>query len=173
MTKNRLIQFAWLAAGAFAAAHGALGSFGQEQSPPLQYIDLKSAQSMVDAAEGAAKKANVHVGIAIVDANGDLVLSVRMDGASDKAVTSCQGKARAALMFGMPTKQVQDAIAAGKPVNATIIPPVSGAAELTIWQGGLPIIRDGKVIGGIGVGGSPSPEDEKIAQTGIDAILKK
>lgn len=128
---------------------------------------------MANAAEDAAKKANVHVGIAIIDANGDLVLSLRMDGASDKAVISCQGKARAALLFGVPTKQVQDAIAAGKPVETKIIPPASGAAELTIWQGGLPIIRDGKVIGGIGVGGSPSPEDEKIAQTGLDAISKR
>lgn len=91
-----------------------------------------------------------------MDANGDLVLSIRLDGTSDRAVTSSQGKARAALLFGMATKQLQDAMAAGKTVEAKLTAPVNGAAELTLMQGGLPIIRDGKVIGGIGVGGSPS-----------------
>jgi glc operon protein GlcG len=172
MTKKSFIQIACVAASAFALAHGSLPALGQEQTP-TQYIDLATARIMVNAAEDAAKKANVHVGIAVVDANGDLVLSIRLDGASDKAVTSCQGKARAALLFGMPTKQLQDAMAIGKTVEAKLTAPVSGAAELTLWQGGLPIIRDGKVIGGIGVGGSPSPQDEKIAQAGIDAILKK
>jgi glc operon protein GlcG len=172
MTKKSFIQIACAAATAFALAPGSISALGQDK-PPVQYIDLATAQKMVNAAEEAAKKANVHVGIAVVDANGDLVLSVRLDGAWDKAVTSCQGKARAAVLFGLPTKRVQDAMAAGKTVEAKLTAPVSGAAELTIWQGGLPIIRDGKVIGGIGVGGSPSPEDEKIAQAGIDAISTK
>jgi glc operon protein GlcG len=172
MTKKFLIQIACVTASTFAFALGSLSALGQEQAP-VQYIDLATARTIANAAEEAAKKAKVHVAIAVVDANGDLVLSVRLDGAWDKAVTSCQGKARAAVLFGVPTKQVQDAIAAGKTVEAKLIPPVSGAAELTIWQGGLPIIRDGRVIGGIGVGGSPSPQDEKIAQAGIDAISTK
>lgn len=167
-----LIRIACAAASSFALVFGSMPAPGQEQ-PPKQYIDLATAQTMLNTAEDAAKKANVHVAIAIVDANGDLVSFVRLDGAWDKAVTSCQGKARAALLFGMPSKQLQDALAAGKPVQAKLTAPASGAAELTLWQGGLPIIRDGKVIGAIGVGGSPSPEDEKIAQAGIDAIAKK
>jgi glc operon protein GlcG len=173
MTKKSFIQTACVAVSAFALSHGSLPALGQDQTSPTQYINLATARTMVDAAEDAAKKANVHVAIAVVDANGDLVLSVRLDGAWDKAVTSCQGKARAALLFGMPTKQLQDALAAGKTVEAKLTAPVSGAAELTLWQGGLPIIRNGKVVGGIGVGGSPSPQDEKIAQAGIDAISKK
>lgn len=173
MAMDKLIRLACLALNAFALSNGPLLALAQDQTSPTQFIDLATARSMAEAAEDTAKKANVHVGIAIVDANGDLVLSIRMDGASDKAVTSCQGKARAALLFGMPTKQLQDSIAAGKTVEAKLTAPPSGATELTPWQGGLPIIRDGKVIGGIGVGGSPSPEDEKIAQAGIDAVIKK
>jgi glc operon protein GlcG len=172
LKKKSVIQIACVAAITFAFALDSRSALGQEKAP-IQYIDLATARTMVNAAEEAAKKANVHVAIAVVDANGDLVLSVRLDGAWDKSVTSCQGKARAAVLFGVPTKQVQDAIAAGEAVEAKLTPPVSGAAELTLWQGGLPIIRDGKVIGGIGVGGSPSPQDEKIAQAGIDAISKK
>jgi glc operon protein GlcG len=128
---------------------------------------------MVAAAEQTAKAANAKVGIAVVDANGDLVLLQRLDGASARGVISSEGKARAALLFGLPTKQIQDTVAAGKPVSANVTITAAGAHELTINQGGLPIIKDGKVIGGIGVGGSASSEDERFAQAGIDALAQK
>jgi glc operon protein GlcG len=140
-----------------------------EAAAPVQNIDLATAKQMVAAAEAAALQARAKVGIAVVDANGDLVYSERLDGASARGVVSAQGKARAAVLFGLPTKQVRDAIDAGKPLTAKLTPPVSGA-ELTINQGGLPIIKDGKVIGGIGAGGSASSEDERFAQAGLDAV---
>ena len=136
-----------------------------------QTIDLATARKMVLAAEQEALKANARVGIAVVDSNGDLVYSERLDGASPRGTISAQGKARAALLFGLPTKQVQDIIASGKPVPAMITIPPTGASELTINQGGLPILKEGKVIGGIGVGGSASSEDERFAQTGLDAAF--
>jgi glc operon protein GlcG len=136
-----------------------------------QNIDLALAKKMVAAAEATALQANAKVGIAVVDANGDLVLSERIDGASARGVASSQGKARAALLFGLPTKQVKDTIDAGKPVSATITIPVADAHGLVINQGGLPILKDGKVIGGIGVGGSASSEDERFAQAGLDAAF--
>jgi glc operon protein GlcG len=126
---------------------------------------------MVAAAEAAALKVDAHVGIAVVDANGDLVYFERLDGATARGVTSAQGKARAALLFGLPTKQIQDLAAAGKPVPANVTIPPGGASELTINQGGLPILKDGRVIGGIGAGGSASSEDERFAQAGIDAVF--
>jgi glc operon protein GlcG len=145
---------------------------GQAQ-PPKQNIDVATAKKMVAAAEAAATAANAKVAISVVDANGDLVYFERMDGAAPRAVTSAQGKARAALLFGMPTKEIQDAMAAGKPLPGTITPPVAGAAEITIQQGGLPIVKDGKVIAAIGCGGSASANDEKFAQAGIDAMSAK
>jgi glc operon protein GlcG len=150
-----------------ALAQGA----AQAQTSKPQTIDLATAKKMVAAAEQEALKANAKVGIAVVDSNGDLVFSERLDGASTRGVTSAQGKARAALLFGLPTKQVQDLIAAGKPVQATVTIPAADAAVLVINQGGLPILKDGKVIGGIGVGGSASSEDERFAQAGINAIV--
>jgi glc operon protein GlcG len=154
-----------------APPQGAPG--GQAQAPPKQYIDVATAKKMVAAAEAAATAINARVAIAVVDANGDLVYFERMDGAAPRAVTSSQGKARAALMFGIPTKEIQDDMAAGKPLPATITPPIAGAAEITIQQGGLPILKDGKVIAAIGCGGSASANDEKFAQAGIDAMATK
>jgi glc operon protein GlcG len=121
----------------------------------------------VDAA--TAKKM---VAAAVVDGNGDLVYFERMDGASARAVTSSQGKARAALLLGVPTKEAQDAIAAGKPLPVTLTSPPAGAWEITIGQGGLPILKDGKAVAAIGCGGSLPANDEKFCQAGISAMGK-
>jgi glc operon protein GlcG len=158
---------------AFAQQRGS-GAEGQRAGGPPpnppQNIDLTTAKKMVAAAEAAAVAANAHNGIAVVDANGDLVFFERMDGAAPRALTSAEGKARAAVLFGMPTKDVRDAANAGKAVSATITVPAAGAWELTVQQGGLPIIKNGKVIGGIGSGGSSAANDEKFAQAGLDSI---
>ena len=162
-----------LAVGGYVVAQqggGAQGprAGGPPPAPP-QNIDLATAKKMVVAAEAAAVAANAHNGFAVVDANGDLVFFERMDGAAPRALTSAEGKARAALMFGMPTKDVRDNVTAGKPVSAVITMPAAGAWELTIQQGGLPIVKDGKVIRGIGSGGSSAANDEKFVQAGLDA----
>lgn len=133
-------------------------------------MDLATAKKAVDTAEAAATAGNARVAIAVVDANGDLVYFRRMDGAAAVAVTSSQGKARAAILFGMPTKAVADAAAAGTPVSATITPSGAGAFALQIQQGGIPIMKNGKVIGGIGAGGSAPANDEAFAKAGADAV---
>ena len=97
-------------------------------------IDLATARTLVAAAEAAAKAADARVAIAVVDVNGDVVLFQRMDGAPSIAVTTSQGKARAAVLLGMPTKAVQDAMTAGRPVPALINAPPRGAIELTLMQ---------------------------------------
>ena len=85
-------------------------------------------------------------------------------------MTSAQGKARAAVLFGMPTKAVADAARAGSPVSANLTMPAAGAWELTVQQGGLPIMKDGKVVGGIGSGGSSAANDEAFVQAGLNAV---
>jgi glc operon protein GlcG len=156
-----------------AQAPPAQGGRGQAaQQPRPMGIDVATAKKMVAAAEAAAVAANAQVAIAVVDANGDLVYFERMDGASARAVTSSQGKARAALLFGLPTKEVQDAMNAGKPISVTVTNPAAGAWETTIGQGGLPIMKDGKVVAAIGCGGSLPANDEKFAQAGINAMGK-
>src|SRR3954468_8371264 len=132
-----------LTAQAPAAGQGRGQAAAAPARPPG--VDGATAEKMVAAAEAAAMALNAPMAIAVVDSNGDLVYFERMDGASARAVTSSQGKARAALLFGKPTKEVQDAMTAGKPISATITSPAAGAWELTIGQGGLPIIKDGKV----------------------------
>jgi len=149
------------------------GGGGQAAAPARPVgVDAATAKKMLAAAEAAATAANAPVAIAIVDGNGDLVGFLRMDGASARAVTSSQGKARAALLLGVPTKDAQDAMNSGKPVSATLTAPPAGAWEITIGQGGLPIIKDGKVVAAVGCGGSLPANDEKFCQVAIDAMKK-
>ena len=107
---------------------------GQAPAPPVQGITLDLAKKMMAAAEAAAVALNARVAIAIVDMNGDLVAMQRMDGVSARGVITAQGKARAALLFGQSTRQVQEAAQAGKPVTATLVMPVAGAWEITVQQ---------------------------------------
>ncbi len=164
-----LFLAAWQLPGQAGRGQGA-----RDNTPPVQSLDVATAKKLVAGAEAAAIAAKAKVGIAVVDANGDLVYFERMDGATARAVASSQGKAHAAVLFGLPTKAVLDSIAAGKPVSANVTaPPAGGSLQLTVNQGGLPIIKDGKTIGGIGVGGSESSQDEKFAQAGLDAVTGK
>jgi glc operon protein GlcG len=160
--------------GSAAQAPQGGGGQGRGQAAPAKPVgvDAATAKKMVAAAEAAAQAANAPVAIAVVDGNGDLVAFLRMDGASARAVTSSQGKARAALLLGVPTKEAQDSMAAGKPLPVTLTAPPAGAWELTIGQGGLPIMKDGKAVAAMGCGGSAPANDEKFCQAGIDAMRK-
>src|SRR6476660_5389421 len=158
----------------FVVAAQAPQGGGRGQAAPAKPVgvDAATAKRMIAAAEAAATAANAQVAIAVVDGNGDLVYFERMDGASARAVTSSQGKARAALLLGVPTKEAQDAMAAGKPIPVTLTAPPAGAWEITIGQGGLPIIKDGKAVAAIGGGGSLPANDEKFCQAGVNAMGK-
>jgi glc operon protein GlcG len=145
------------------------------QAGPPQTMDLATAKKMVAAAEAAASAMNQHIAICVMDTDGDVVLSERMDGVNHTPVATAEGKARTALIFGLPTGQVADAIQAKKPITATLSSVPNGAGgEITLqFRGGLPVMKDGKQIGSIGVGGSASEQDEKFSQAGIDAISAK
>jgi glc operon protein GlcG len=166
-----VLVFALLGAAAQAPQGQGRGQAAAPPRPPG--VDAATAKKMVAAAEAAAIAANAQVAIAVVDGNGDLVYFERMDGASARAVTSSQGKARAALLLGVPTKEAQDAMAAGKSVPVTLTAPPAGAWEITIGQGGLPILKDGKVVAAMGCGGSLPANDEKFCQAGINAMSGK
>lgn len=158
------------AAQAGAQGGGQGGTMNRPVGPPQQ-VDLATAKKMAAAAEAAATALNQHIAICIMDARGDMVFFERGDTINAIPVTSSQGKAHAVLMFGMPTKQIAEAMKAGTPMPL-LKAPATGFSDLDIRQGGLPIMKNGKMIGAIGVGGSASESDEAFAQAGIDALGK-
>jgi len=136
-----------------------------------QTMDLELAQKIADAVQAAMEAADEQAAICIMDTNGDIVLFERIDETNRIPVGTAEGKARAVLMFGIPTAEVASAQHNPVPLQVTA-PPVGGSVgPITIMSGGLPIYKDGKMIGSIGVGGADSKEaaDAMLAQIGIDA----
>jgi glc operon protein GlcG len=134
-------------------------------------MDLASAQKIAAAVEAAAEDANEQAAVCVMDTSGDIVVFERMDETNRIPVTTAEGKARAVLMFGLSTGEVTSALRAPVPLQVTAPPIGSAGGAITIMRGGLPIYKNGKMIGSIGVGGAESKDapDEKLAQIGIDA----
>jgi glc operon protein GlcG len=151
----------------------------QPQSPRPVGIDLNTAKRMMAAAEAQAAKQGTSGAIAIVDAvNGDLVAFQRLDGATQLAVLSAEGKARTALLFGVSTSSIRQAIDSGKPL--AVRPTTPGDYSLfhrmmnvSTNAGGVLVMKDGKVVGAVGVGGAGGgARDDAVAQAAVDAIAR-
>jgi glc operon protein GlcG len=140
------------------------------QGPPPPYgpaITLDQAKKVLAGAEAEAKKNNWNVVISIVDSAGQLVAMSRLDNTQFGSVDVARDKAYSAVAFRRPTKVFQDAVAQGGE-NLRLLKLV-GASPL---EGGIPILLDGKVVGGVGVSGVTSAQDAQIARAGIEALAK-
>ena len=120
---------------------------------------------MSAAAEGEARKNAWNVAIAILDDGGHLLHFMRMDGATPANAAIAVDKARTAATSRRASGMWEKLIKDGRTgmLNMPGILPV---------QGGLPIVAEGTCVGGIGVSGVQSHQDDQIAQAGIDALLK-
>jgi glc operon protein GlcG len=142
----------------------------QAPPPPPAYgaaITLEQAKKVLAAAEAEAKKNNWNVVITVLDSSGQIVTVSRLDNTQFGSVEVAREKAYSAVAFRRPTKVFQDLI--GKGGENLRLLGLSGASML---EGGIPIVVDGKIIGGVGVSGVTSAQDAQIAQAGIDALKK-
>ena len=134
--------------------------------PSKKYLNLSAVKTMVAAAEAEAQRQNVQVTICIVDESGNLLFLEKGDSAPLNTITWAQKKARHAAFFKSPSKNAEDTIKK-ESVEALAFP------DFFPNQGGLPIIIDGQILGGISASGAKSEIDEAIAQAGLNALLKK
>ncbi len=121
------------------------------------------AVKMVAAAKIEAAKNNWNVTIAVVDEGGYLLHLDRMDGAGYHTPEIAALKARTSAIFRTPTKALED--------TAKERPGTLAFPNRLPVQGGLPIMFEGQCVGGIGVSGVKSHEDEQVAQAGLNALL--
>ncbi|MGH6673686.1 MAG: GlcG/HbpS family heme-binding protein [Xanthobacteraceae bacterium] len=130
-------------------------------------ITLDQAKRVMAAAELEAAENTWQVAITILDSGGNLVMFHKIDNAQLSAIGVSQGKARTALEFKRPSKDLDDAIARGGLGNRLL-----ALKDITPIEGGLPIMLDGKIIGAIGVSGAISSQDTQVAKAGADALTK-
>jgi len=128
-------------------------------------LNLDGAKKAIAAAVDYAKKNNAPGGvIAIVDEGGNLMALERLDGSFAMGATISIGKARTAVLFKKPTRFFEELINKGR----TAMTAVDGFTPLI---GGIPIIVGGEVVGGIGVSGAASAnQDEELALAGAAAF---
>ncbi len=151
-----------------ATALWSLVSAAQAQVP--QYganINYDQAHKAMVAAMADARKQNIPMAVAIVDTAGLLVAFERMDNTQSGSIGVAQDKAVSAAMFRRSTKVFQDAVAGGGAGLRVLTLRGANAVE-----GGLPIIVDGKIIGGIGVSGGSAEQDGVVAKAGLDGLAK-
>jgi glc operon protein GlcG len=127
--------------------------------PCLTHAD---AQTMVAAAKAEAAANKWPVTIAIVDDGGNLLHLERMDGPPALSAEVATGKARTAALMRRPSQFWEDRMKER--------PGMLKFPEILPIQGGLPILHQGECVGGIGVSGVQSHEDEQVAQAGITAL---
>jgi uncharacterized protein GlcG (DUF336 family) len=150
-------------AGFFAALVLAAGLV-QAQVP--QYgtsVNLEQARKAIAAAEAEARKNGWPMAIAVVDNAGQLVAFVKIDNTQTASVNVSQDKAMSAAIYRRPTKVFQDTVAKGG--DGLRVFTLRGAVAV---EGGLPLMLDGKIIGGIGVSGGTSDQDGVVAKAGAD-----
>ncbi len=128
------------------------------------------------ALKGALKKAEemkLKVNITIVDAGGHLLTFARMDGARPASIYTSMSKAStAALKLGDTGKLGAHDGETDVHLNLAVENAASmSGGKLTTLHGGVAIVVDGQVIGGIGVGGAKGSEDAQIAKAGLEALL--
>ncbi len=126
-------------------------------------LSLEEVKRVAAAAEAEALRNQWPVVIAIVDDGGHLMYLQREWNVQFGSVEVAIGKARVAAAFKRPTKAWEERLAENRPGYLTM-------PGLVALEGGVPLIVQGQVIGGIGVSGVKSNEDAQIARAGAGVL---
>lgn len=130
-------------------------------------LTIDGAKRVIAAAVAEAKKLNAPGGvIAVVDDGGNLMALERLDGTFAAGANISIGKARTSVLFKKPTKVFEDIIKNGRTAMVSL-----PDAFFTPLQGGIPIMVEGQIVGGVGVSGAASAQqDEQLAIAGANAF---
>jgi uncharacterized protein GlcG (DUF336 family) len=132
----------------------------------MSMLNMAEAERILQAAKKKALEMGVKVGIAVVDARGDLVAMIRLDDALWRTAPISRGKAYASVAFGVPSADLMER--ANNPVMRALMHMEDG--QIIPQQGAVPIKRGNDLIGAIGVSGASSQEDEEVARAGLAAL---
>lgn len=128
-------------------------------------VSYEEALQMIEVVIEEAGKIDKHVAVAVCGPEGELIAFLRMDGASGAASTIAQNKAYTCARDRKPSREM------GEFMNNNRRPPAFwGDKGITGFGGGLPILDNSVVIGGIGVSGLSEEDDERLAGIAIHKV---
>lgn len=126
-------------------------------------LALEDAKRVAAAAEAEARDNEWKVVIAVVDDGGHLLYLQRSHDTQFGSIETAMMKARAAVAFQRPTKASEEAVLGGRLIHLAL-PGVIPA------EGGVPLLLNGLVVGGLGISGVRSAQDGQIAAAGVKAL---
>jgi len=135
-------------------------------------LTAAGARRIVDTAVEKARRENIAITIAVVDAGGHLMLLERMDGGKFHSVHSATTKAVCAASNRRPTGSTGAVGQSLDMLHALGLALAAGPERWTAMEGGCPIMAGGECIGGVGVAGGNFESDERIAKEAVAAIAK-
>jgi len=130
-------------------------------------VTLADARRVIAAAEAKAAQIGQPMNIAVVDGGGNLVSHVRMDGAWIGSIDISINKAFTSRAFDITTKDLAEHSQSGDQFFGI---HVSNRGRIMIFAGGIPLKRDGRVVGAIGVSGGSGEQDHSVAEAGAGAF---
>ena len=133
----------------------------------LQTIDYSQAKRAVDLILQKALQMQKAASVAVADAHGDLICFARMDGAPVSSIQIAMNKAWTAARERKPTKDIGEKVK--HPEKSHDI-AYYGDPNYVGWGGGIPVSKNGEVVGAVGVSGLSSAEDVALATLGVDLL---
>jgi uncharacterized protein GlcG (DUF336 family) len=133
----------------------------------ISSLSLTEARRLVAAGEKKAQQLGIPYNIAVVDAGGDLITHVRMDGAWLGSIDISIKKAWTSRAFDMPTQDLGKMAQAGKPlfgINST------NHDKVVIFAGGMPVKLGEAVIGAVGASGGTVEQDQQVVEAAVAAF---
>ncbi len=132
----------------------------------LETITLEEAQRVIEAAAKKATEIGQPMDIAVVDAGGNLKAHARMDGANIGSITIAINKAYTSIAFQCESGDLQEVTRPHGPIYGL---NDAHGGRLVVFPGGIPLVRDGNIMGAIGVSTGTIEQDQEVATAGAGA----
>ena len=130
-------------------------------------VALADAKRMIEAGEKKAVENGQPMNIAVADAGGNIVAHVRMDGAWIGSIDISQKKAYTSRAFDIATKDLAEHSQSG---NQFFGIHASNNGKIMIFAGGVPLKKEGQVVGAVGVSGGSGEQDHTVAEAAVTAF---
>jgi len=130
-------------------------------------LTLDDARRVIDAAVAKADEIGQPQDVAVVDAGGNLKAHVRMDTANVGSIHIAINKAYTSIAFQTQTTDLNDAT---RPTGDLFGLSDAHGGRLVVFAGGIPLVRDGRIVGAIGVSTGTVEQDQEVAEAGAAAF---
>lgn len=132
----------------------------------IHSLSSEAASGIVDAVLNEARRQGLTVAVCVVDAQGHTLASARMAAATPPILTFAEDKAYTAATMRRATAAFAERMSS----RPSLALGLSTRQRFLPWGGGLPVVHEGHVIGGVGVSGAQEPEDAACAEAGLRAL---